>query len=86
MSILYRSRFTPGLKDGSEVSFSKGDIVKYQLQSGKILVATIDSDLFTHVSAPGDRTGYMCVFEEDNERAFAVRSQIIDWDGKSPVS
>jgi len=82
MSMLYRSRFTPGLGDGSNVDFVKGDTVKYKLQSGKILVATVDSDLCTHVDALGDRTGYMCVFEEDNERAFAVRSQIIDWDGK----
>lgn len=79
---VFLSRFTPGLKDGSNVSFERGECVLYELSDGSLVEITIDSVLMMHPKAPGDRTGYEALFHDTWKRAFAVRCQIIDWDGK----
>jgi hypothetical protein len=82
MIMVYRSRFTPGLKDGSDVSFNKGETVTYRMRDGTTVKITIDSDIMKHDQAPGDKTGYESIFHDTGERSFAVRSGIIDWEGK----
>lgn len=77
--MVYISRFTPGLKNGKNVSFEKGEAVTYGKKKVKI---TIDSDLARHDQAPGDGTGYESIFHDTKERAFASREGIVDWDGK----
>ena len=79
MAMVYRSRFTPGLKNGKDVKFEKGEVVTYGRNNVKI---TIDSDLMKHDEAPGDGTGYEAVFHDTGERAFAAREYITDWKGK----
>lgn len=75
---VFRSRFTPGLKNGKDVHFQEGEIVTYKTRSGKIVIITIDSDLMQHDTG---FLGYECIFP-DNERCFAVAEGIIGWEGK----
>lgn len=82
---IYKSRFTPGLKNGEDVSFNKGEEVTYRLRSGGTIKIIIDSDLMEHAEAPGDKTGYESIFSDDGGRYFAVRSAIIDWKGKDKL-
>jgi len=79
MAVVYVSRYTPGLVNGANVSFQKGEIVTYGKDRIKI---TIDSDLMKHALAPGDKTGYEAIFSDTGERAFAARQNIVDWEGK----
>ena len=80
--MVYRSRFTPGLKDGKDVSFEQGEVVTYRTRDGKGTKITIESDLMEHPDAPGDHTGYDSVFHDTGKRAFASRQGILDWEGK----
>ena len=84
MCMVYLSRFTPGLKNGADVSFNIGEVVTYRLQCGDEIKITIDSDIMKHDHAPGDQTGYESIFHDTMERAFAARAQIVDWEGKIP--
>lgn len=83
--MLYRSRFTPGLTNGADVSFDKGEVVTYRLRDGKEVKIIIDSDICVHDLAPGDHTGYEAIFSDTGERAFAIRANIIDWEGKGAL-
>ena len=83
MCMVYKSRFTPGLSDGRDVSFEKGETVTYRMSSGETVKITIDSEIKEHNQAPGDKTGYECVFHDTGEKSFAVRQGIIDWEGKA---
>ena len=76
---IYLSRFTPGLENGQDVSFDKGETVTYGKNKIKII---IDSELVSHADVPGDGTGYEAIFTDTGERAFAARIGIIDWEGK----
>jgi hypothetical protein len=82
--MVYRSRFTPGLRNGADVSFDKGEVVTYRTRSGSTVKITIDSGLKSHALAPGDHTGYECIFHDNWEKAFASREGIIGWEGKAP--
>ena len=77
--MVYKSRFTPNLKNGQDVQFKKGEIVTYG--KNKVMI-TIDSDIMSHSQAPGDGTGYEAIFHDTGNRYFAARLNIIDWDGK----
>jgi hypothetical protein len=77
--MVYKSRFTPGLENGQDVSFKMGEQVLYGKNKVKI---TIDSDIVRHDSAPGDGTGYESIFHDTGERAFASRLGIVEWDDK----
>ena len=77
--MIFLSRFTPGLENGKDVSFNKGEIATYGKNRIKII---IDSELMQHDDAPGDGTGYEAIFSDTGERAFAARIGIIDWKGK----
>lgn len=81
VSMVYKSRHTPGLEDGRAVSFNVGEFVTYRERRGKKHRIKIDSELKTHDQAPGDKSGYEAIFP-DGERAFAVRRGIIGWEGK----
>lgn len=83
MCIVYRSRFTPGLKDGRDVSFDVGETVTYRMKNGSTVKITIDSETMEHDQAPGDKTGYEAIFQDSGERYFAPRRGIIDWAGKA---
>ena len=78
--MIFKSRFTPGMKDGRDVSFTKGETVTTRSESGKIEKAIINSDLKSHDEAPGDKTGYECIFPDGE--FFVPREGIIDWVGK----
>lgn len=79
MVMVYKSRFTPNLKNGKDVLFEIGEKVIYGKNKIEIV---IDSQIMKHDSAPGDRTGYEAIFSDTGERAFASREQILNWEGK----
>jgi len=79
IALVYRSRYTEGLKNGENVSFNKGETVKYKLQDGSILDIIIQSELRRHING---RCGYEAIFSDDNQLAFADWERIIDWQGK----
>ena len=74
-----RSTHTPGLSDGRDVLFQKGDVIDYRTLKGETVKVTVASDLMAHDFAPYN--GYECVFP-DNEIRFAVRERIVGWEGK----
>lgn len=80
--MISRSRFTPGMKDGRDVSFDRGEVVTYRTRNGDTVEITIDSEIMRNAEAPGDGTGYESIFHDDGQRYFASRQQIIDWNGK----
>jgi hypothetical protein len=84
-TMVYKSRFTPGLENGSDVSFNIGETVTYRMRDGKTVKITVDSEIKTHDQAPGDKTGYESIFSDTGERSFAVRQGIADWEGKVNV-
>ena len=77
--MVFSSRFTPGLENGQDVCFDKGETVVYGKNKVDII---IDSELMSHPDAPGDGTGYEAIFSDTGERAFAARIGVIDWEGK----
>jgi len=77
--MIYRSRFTEGLKNGEDVSFDKGEMVKYKLQDGTTLDIIIQSELRRHENGC---LGYEAIFSDDNQLGFADWRRIIDWQGK----
>ena len=79
MVMVYRSRFTQGLKNGKDVKFEIGEKIVYGKNNVEV---TIDSDLMQHPSAPGDGPGYEAIFSDTSERAFISRQNILDWKGK----
>jgi hypothetical protein len=79
---VFKSRFTPGLKNATDVRLRKGDKVTYQNLSGATETAVIDSELMQHESGP---YGYEAVFDGDGKRGFAVEERIVGWDGKDVV-
>lgn len=72
------SRYTPGLKNGKDVSFEKGEIVSYKTRNGEKYKIKIDSDYMRHSSG---FYGYEAIFD-DGARCFAVAEGIYDWEGK----
>jgi hypothetical protein len=76
---VFRSRYTPGLEDASEVPLKKGETVKWRSLLGDCVDIIIDSDLMTN----DGHLGYECIFTDTDERAFACADQIIDWEGKN---
>ena len=78
--LITQSRHTPGLSDGRNLSFNKGEIVTYRTMKGEVVEITIDSDLMSHNEAPGDKTGYESIFHDDGSKYFAARQNIIKWE------
>lgn len=77
---IYKSRYTPGLKNGKDVAFNKGEKVKYRTRLGECVEIIIDSERVIH-----DETGlygYEAIFTDDGKRYFAAEKGIYDWDGK----
>ncbi len=75
-----RSRYTPGLKNGSEVRFSIGENVLYQLRTGEKMIIRIITERLK--SKCGKYFGYEAIYSDDGHLYFAVDQGIIDWDGK----
>lgn len=71
-----KSKYTPGLKNGSGVAFSKGDCVKYRMRNGAEYDLVIDSELVQN----GPYFGYECEFLDG--RFFIAEQGIYDWEGK----
>lgn len=80
--MIFKSRYTPGLIDGRDCDFVKGESVVYMDRSGKLVRIIIDSEIMKHDEAPGDGTGYESIFADTGQRAFASRYGIIGWAGK----
>ena len=76
---VFVSRYTPGLKNGKDVQFNIGEIVRYRMRSGKELYITIDSELMQNSGF----LGYESIFHDDGKKYFAVAEGIIDWKGKA---
>lgn len=77
---VFISRFTPGLENGKDVRFRKGDKVMYGKRNP--VEITIDSDRMKHKDAPGNGMGYEAIFGDTGERSFASELGIFDWEGK----
>ena len=75
---VFVSRYTEGLKNGKNVSFNKGETVRYRMRNGDELNITIDSELCYN----SGYLGYEAIFHDDGKRYFAVAEGIIDWEGK----
>lgn len=76
---VFKSKFTKGV-GADEVNFAIGEVVQYRLKSGKVLDIKIDSELMTHQECEG--LGYESIFSDDNRRYFALRRDIINWNGR----
>ena len=76
---IFSSRFTPNVT-GDEISLAKGEIVKYQLMSGNIIYAIIDSERMTHKQC--ETYGYEAIRLDDNQRVFIDGKRIVWWAGK----
>jgi hypothetical protein len=74
-----KSRLTPDLINGEDVSFEKGETVLYKQQNGSVLNIVIDSVYMQHESG---LYGYEAIFSDDGNRYFALSKSIIDWEGK----
>lgn len=81
--MVYKSRHTPGLEDGRDVSFDRGETVTYRFKNGNETKITIVSDILKHSQAPGDGLGYEARFHDNDEVSFASRYGIVAWDGKT---
>ena len=77
---IYKSRFTPGLKNGEDVKFEIGEKVKYRTRAGEDFVITIASERMRHY--PSGLLGYEAIFPDDGQKYFAAGKGIYDWDGK----
>jgi hypothetical protein len=71
------SRYTKGLANGVNVSFKKGEKVRYRMRNGDEMDIIIDSNLMSN----SGYLGYESIFP-DGERCFAVSKGIIGWEGK----
>ena len=71
------SRYTPGLENGEDVEFKKGETVRYRMRNGEEHDIIIDSPLMMN----SGYYGYEAIFD-DGVRAFAVSKGIIRWEGK----
>lgn len=71
-----KSKYTPGLTNGRNVAFSKGDRVKYRMRNGTEYDLVIGSELMQN----GPYFGYECEFPDG--RFFIVEQGIYDWEGK----
>ena len=78
MVMVYKSRFTRGLKNGKDVDFNKGEKVRYKMRNGYEVDIIIDSELMLNSGF----LGYESIFLDDNQKAFAIKEGIINWDGK----
>lgn len=83
MVMVYKSKYTPGLKNGKGVHFSKGEKITIRsLFNPEITArATITSELKWRDDAPDDGLGYECEIE-GYESSFIPSICIIDWEGK----
>ena len=79
MTMVFKSKYTPNLKDGENVHFEKGDKVRYRMRSGREYDIVIDSDLMEN----SGYLGYEAIFPDG--RFFAVAKGIIDWEGKDAL-
>jgi hypothetical protein len=77
---IYKSRYTPGLKNGEDVYFNKGERVRYRMRNGCELDIIIDCD--DRMVSMNDSIGYEAIFTDDGKRYFAVAKGIINWEGK----
>jgi len=75
---IFKSRFTPGLKNGADVSFVIGEKVKYLCWGGEIINITI----YSYLMKNSGYLGYESIFHDDDKIYFAIAEQIIDWEGK----
>jgi hypothetical protein len=73
MSNIYKSRFTPNLKNGKGVRFEKGEKVRYKTRDGTEYDIVIDSELMYN----SGYFGYEAIFPDG--RFFALEEGIIDW-------
>ena len=78
--MIYKSRYTPNLENGKDVSFLRNEVVKYKLMNGIILEITIDSEIMKHSTS--GKLGYESIFSDDEKRYFAESDRIVDWEGK----
>lgn len=76
---VFKSRFTPNLKNGKDVQFNRDEKVVYDLGKGKTTDIIIKSDYMEHQSGI---CGYEALFLDDNDMWFANAEDIIDWEGK----
>lgn len=72
---VYKSRYTPNLKNGKDVHFEIGETVKYRMRNGTEYEIVIDSELKQN----SGYLGYEAIFPDG--RYFAVAEGIIDWEG-----
>jgi hypothetical protein len=77
---VYKSRYTPGLINGKDVNFQKGEKVRYKMRSGEELDIIIDSERMHHTQS--GLYGYESIFLDDNKKYFAASTGIINWEGK----
>lgn len=73
---VFVSRYTPGLENGRNVRFKKGEKVRYRMRNGQEYDIVIDSELMEN----SGWLGYEAIFPDG--RFFAVAEGIINWDGK----
>lgn len=85
---VFVSRYTPGLIDGTDVDFSKGEIVKAKsFKTGDIKDFVIDSDYCSNkIVEPGKilygYVGYL-LGDESKSPMFVAEDQIVDWEGRN---
>jgi hypothetical protein len=76
--MIYRSRFTPGVK-GDKIKLEIDEKVKYELLTGEIIEAIIKSNLVQHHSGV---LGYEAITLDDNKLKFIAGKRIVWWEGK----
>jgi hypothetical protein len=78
---IFRSRLTPNLENGEDVSFSIGETVTVLLADGLTKIsAIIQSDRM--LSYDGEYLGYEAIVSDTQALDFVPAIAIVDWAGK----
>lgn len=79
---VFKSRFTPNLKNGKGVEFQIGETIDYKYLNGDTVQATIVSDYCQHDNGC---YGYEATMSDDNTTCFIDEERIIGWKGKDEI-
>ncbi len=76
--MVFKSCYTPGLANATDVHLSIGDRIVHQGAAG-LTEATVQSGYSRHTNG---RYGYECLFDDTGMLQFAAEEAIVDWPGK----